>query len=123
MEMLHIICGEARGVCFNFQDMRHTYSNLYCWISLKYKNPKYGVHSCKATHSNAQLGDTPPCTYLAIFETNIPYHASKYFVTNLNVDKKKLKESRENSHPPTHPYIAIKKSLEGLASNQRKFKL
>ena len=49
MVMLHMSCDEAKGVCFNFQDMRHTYSNPYCWISLKNINSRYGIHSYKAT--------------------------------------------------------------------------
>ena len=62
MVMLHMNCGEAKGVCLNFQGMRHAYSNTYCWISLKILNSRYDIHSCIATKSNT-LVDTLPYIY------------------------------------------------------------
>ena len=49
MIILDMFYGEAKGVCLNFQGPRHSYSNPYCWISLKNRNPRYVIHSCKAT--------------------------------------------------------------------------
>jgi hypothetical protein len=49
MIMLDLVCDEVKGFCLNFQGMSHSYSNPYCWISLKIIDPRYGIHSRKAT--------------------------------------------------------------------------
>ena len=35
--MLHMLCGEAKGVFLNFQGTRQLYLKPYCWISLNTK--------------------------------------------------------------------------------------
>ena len=43
MVMLHMFCGEAKGVCLNFQGVRHSYSNPYCWTPLRNRKPRYSI--------------------------------------------------------------------------------
>jgi hypothetical protein len=49
MVMSHMICNGTKSGCLNFQGMRYSYSNPYCWISFQNRKPRYGIHYCKAT--------------------------------------------------------------------------